>query len=175
MDARRSALVWTLPFGKWVARITRPTTSNVVCASRGGVSPLSLAGSRRRMTKTQSGVYVDSEKIVRTVLTLQSCTLSCGYSLYVPPDILAISSTSAGAVLSLAAEYCRGSRRHPYMAHGSHFAQNPFTASKRARMLRAEILVRCCHTSVPKKSYASWTPLLELLSAQSGSMMTAQM
>ena len=36
------------------------------------------------------------------------------------------------------------------------------------------MLVRCFRTPVPKTSYSSWTPLLELLSAQSGSMMTAQ-
>ena len=113
MDARRSALVWTPLFGKRVARMTRFTTSNVVCSSRGGVSPLPLAGSQWRITKSQSGVYVESENNVRTELLLHSCVVSCGDNFYVPPDILAICSTSAGAVSSLAAEYWRGSRRHP--------------------------------------------------------------
>jgi hypothetical protein len=45
------------------------------------------------------------------------------------------------------------------MARGSRFVQNLFTASKRARMLRAGMLVRCFRTSVPKTSYSSWTPL----------------
>ena len=174
IEARRSALVWTPPFSKWGARITRPMTSNDVCTSQGGVSPQPLAGSQRRMTKTQSGIYVNSEKNVLTMLSLQSCGVSCGDSLYVPHDILAICSTSAGAVLSLVAEYCHGSRRHPYMARGLRFPQNPFTALKRAWMLRAGMLVRCFRTSVPKTSYSSWMLLLELLSAQSGSMMTAR-
>jgi len=162
MDTRRSALVWSPPFGKWAAWITRPTASNVVCTLCGGASPLPLAGSRQRITKTQSGVYVDS------------CVVSYGDSLYIPPDIVAICSTSAGAISSLAVEYCRGSRRHLYMARGSRFVQNLITASKRAQMLRAGMLVRRFRTSVPKMSQSSWTPLLELLSVQSGLMMTAQ-
>jgi len=36
------------------------------------------------------------------------------------------------------------------------------------------MLVRCFCTLVLKTSYSSWTPLLELLSAQAGSMMMAQ-
>ena len=174
MDTRRSALVWSPPFGKWAAWITRPTASNVVCTLCGGASPLPLAGSRQRITKTQSGVYVDSEKNARTELSLDSCVVSYGDSLYIPPDIVAICSTSAGAISSLAVEYCRGSRRHPYMARGSRFVQNLITASKRAQMLRAGMLVRRFRTSVPKTSQSSWTPLLELLSVQSGLMMTAQ-
>jgi len=174
MDARRSVLVWTPPFGKQGALITCPTMLNVVCTSRGGVSPLPLARSGRRITKTQSGVYVNSKKNVRTELSFQSCAVSYGVSLYVPHDILAICSTSASAILSLVAEYCCGSRRHPYLARGLRIVQNPFIASKRARMLRAGMLMTCFRTSVPKMSYSSWMLLLELLFTQSGSMMTAR-
>jgi hypothetical protein len=174
MDARRSVLVFTPPFGKQVVWVTCPTASNVICTTRGGVSPLPLAVSRRRITKTQSGMYVNTEKNVRTELSLHSYVVSCGGSLYVSPNILGIYSTSAGAVSSLAAEYCHGSRRYLYMARGSLFIQNLITVLKRARMLRAGMLVRGFPTSVPKRLYSSWTLLLELLSVQSGSMMTAQ-
>jgi len=63
MDARRSALIWTPLFGKWVTQIMYSTASNVVYTSREGVSPLPLAGSRQRITKIQSSVYVNSKNV----------------------------------------------------------------------------------------------------------------
>jgi len=57
------------------------------------------------ITKTQISVYFDSKKNICTEFSLHSYIVFCGDSLYMPPDILTISYTSTGAVLSLALEY----------------------------------------------------------------------